>query len=115
MPKHNKHSREPIEDNMPIIEKLAKNKVVEGLVCKICKLSSIDNDYGDLIQDVYMSLAFDDKLLEINEKEQVNFYLSRIILNNVASSTSPFYRKYKLANKLFDRLNNSLNQITDDD
>lgn len=36
------------------------------------------------------------------EKNQLKFYITRMVLNNIYSKLSPYYRKYKHFDKLID-------------
>jgi len=40
----------------------------------------------------------EDKLQQLNERKQLNFYAVRIIMNLAKSKTSPFYKKYRVNN-----------------
>lgn len=82
--------------NNEIVDELARQKVVEKIVERVTKRpANVDNpNYQDLIEDVYLSLLQDPKLLIADNNKQVNFYIARIIMNNIASKTSPFYRIY---------------------
>lgn len=75
------------------IEYLARNRVVEEMIDKMNINSGYNND---LAQEVYLILLeYDaDKINELIQKKQINFFISRIIMNQVFSSTSDFYRKY---------------------
>lgn len=82
-----------------IIETLAKEKRVEGLVENIAH-HSLTADLKDLCQMVYLVLLeYDEtKLQDLWENEQMNFFLARIIINQYRSSNSPFhaiFRKYQ--------------------
>lgn len=75
------------------IEYLARNRVVEEMIDKMNINSGYNND---LAQEVYLILLeYDaDKINDLIQKKQINFFISRIIMNQVFSSTSDFYRKY---------------------
>lgn len=78
-----------------IIENIAKEKILEELVNNIC--GYIDDDLKDLIQDIYIDLFTkpEQMLLSLSENNQIKFFLTKIILNNVFSRTSRYYTKYK--------------------
>lgn len=78
-----------------IIQKIADDRMVEKLVNKIRKDDITDKQ--DLIQDIYLMLMeYDEsKLQEIWNKKQMNFFLVKVVGNNIFSKTSPYYRKYK--------------------
>lgn len=79
-----------------IIEKIATEKIVESIIANVSKDVN-DEDLADLAQDVYLTLMEKDEelLYGIYERGQINYYLTRIILNNINSKTSRFYYIYK--------------------
>jgi DNA-directed RNA polymerase specialized sigma24 family protein len=79
-----------------IIEKIATEKIVENIIANVSK-DVTDEDLADLAQDVYLTLMEKDEelLYGIYERGQINYYLTRIILNNINSKTSPFYYRYR--------------------
>ena len=89
-----------------IIGQLAKDKTVEGIIQNIAKEN--DEDYKDLAQDIYMELLEkDEETIEgLYEKKQLNFYLTRMVINNIQSKTSRFFYKYR---------KNKINQVPIDD
>lgn len=49
----------------------------------------------DLAQDVYLGLLVDaEKTQTLYDKGELKYYIARILMNNIASSTSPYYRTY---------------------
>jgi hypothetical protein len=83
-----------------IIEMLAKNHIVEDIVKNVAK-DSYDEDLPDLCQDIYMTLMEKDEdwLLGIYERGQINYFITRMAMNNINSVTSRYYYLYK-KNKL---------------
>ena len=79
-----------------IIETLAQEKRVEALVENIAH-HSLTADLKDLCQMVYMILLeYDEvKLQDLWENDQMNFFLTRIILNQYRSSNSPFHTIFR--------------------
>lgn len=79
-----------------IIENLAQEKRVEALVENIAH-HSLTADLKDLCQMVYMILLeYDEvKLQDLWENDQMNFFLTRIILNQYRSSNSPFHTIFR--------------------
>lgn len=78
-----------------IIEKWAKEKKVETLIKKHTDFSN--NPYiEDLVQDIYIELYLkDNELIEKLENDnEIDYFLTKIIRNNLYSKTSPFYYKY---------------------
>lgn len=81
---------------MTIIETLAKERRVEALVENIAH-QSLTADLKDLCQMVYMILLEydEEKLLDLWENDQINFFLVRIIINQYRSSNSPFHTIFR--------------------
>ncbi|MDE6870580.1 MAG: hypothetical protein K2J62_00485 [Bacteroidales bacterium] len=83
-----------------IIELLAKEKRVEKHVCNISHCS-LNDELRDLCQLVYsILLDYDDaSIVRMWEKGQLDFFMTRIIMNQYRSTSSPFYitfRKFRL-------------------
>ena len=83
-------------DKMTIIETLAKERRVEALVENIAH-QPLTADLKDLCQMVYMILLEydEEKLLDLWENDQINFFLVRIIINQYRSSNSPFHTIFR--------------------
>lgn len=81
---------------MTIIETLAKERRVEALVENIAH-HSLTADLKDLCQMVYLVLLEydEDKLQDLWENNQINFFLARIIINQYRSSNSPFHTIFR--------------------
>lgn len=79
-----------------VVDKIAKDKVVEGIIKNVAK-DTKDEDLRDLAQDIYLELLEkpENILLCIYERNQIQYYLTRIVLNNVNSKTSRYYYIYK--------------------
>ena len=80
-------------DVLNIIDKLARNRVVEDMI----KNMNINDYPDDLAQEIYLILLEYDKekIEDIYNKNQINFFISRIITNQAFSKNSPFYLNYK--------------------
>lgn len=86
-------------DKRRIIDTLAKEKRVEAMVENIAH-HALTDDLKDLCQMVYLILLEydEDKIIDLWENDQMNFFLARIIINQYRSSNSPFhtiFRKYQ--------------------
>ena len=79
---------------MEIIGRIAKDQLVEKMVCNIAKTSRLDCDLRDLAQMVYLVLCEyeDEKILELWNNGEIRFFIARIIMNNLNSKSSPYYR-----------------------
>lgn len=84
-----------IED---IIEELAKGKVVEELI-KNMKISigETRENLEDLAQDIYIDIMEKDSeiIKGLEKRGELKYYLTKIIMNNIHSQSSPYYTKYK--------------------
>lgn len=80
--------------NSEIVSKLSEDKVIETIATNIRVDKSLRDDF---IQEINMILLEYDnvKLNDIYEKNQLNFFVTRICINNWHSTTSPFYTKYR--------------------
>ena len=88
-----------VVDKYRIIDALAKEKRVEAMVENIAH-HALTDDLKDLCQMVYLILLEydEDKIIDLWENDQMNFFLARIIINQYRSSNSPFhtiFRKYQ--------------------
>ena len=81
---------------MTIIKTLADGKRVEAMVRNIAH-QDLTDDLKDLCQMVYLILLEydEDKLVDLWENNQINFFLARIIINQYRSANSPFHTIYR--------------------
>lgn len=94
-----------------IIEKWAKEKKVETLIKNHTDFSN--NPYiEDLVQDIYIELFLkDNELIEKLENDnEIDYFLTKIIRNNLYSKTSPFYYKYNKFRKITDEIDANLDE-----
>ena len=79
-----------------MIEQLARERRVETMIENIAK-QPLSPDLKDLSQMVYLILLeYDgDKLQDLWDNGQINFFIARIILNQYRSSNSPFYKMFR--------------------
>lgn len=83
--------------NIEIVNDLGKAQTVERIIAKITESGAKDPDsLPDLAQDVYLSLLQDKNLPEVDAdgENHLRYYITRILLNNICSSTSRYYRTY---------------------
>lgn len=88
-----------------IINELAKNCVVEKLVKKYTDFTN--NPYiWDLVQDIYVSLMEKESIFIQNlyKKKELEFFIIKMIKNNLYSTTSPFFVKYQKFRTLTEEL-----------
>lgn len=90
-----------------IINNIAKDRMVETIVANVAK-DTTDEDLTDLCQDIYLALMEKDEetIEELYANKQLNYYVTRMVINNIDSSTSRFFYNYK---------KNKLKQISMDD
>ena len=81
--------------NNDIISSLATKQFVEKLVQKYTSLNKIY--IKDLVQDIYIELLSKPQwLLEhLIEQDELEYYVRRMIKNQLHSRTSKFYYKYR--------------------
>ena len=96
------------------VQKIADQRLVEKIVAKITSSGATAQDADslkDLCQDIYLSLLEDEKFASIYEEGHQNFWVTRIVMNNIMSSSSRYYRQYLLPIK---RNVSIMEQITKD-
>ena len=84
--------------NAQIINEIANGGLVEEIIQGVSysKFENTEN-LKDLTQDIYLQLLQMDnaKINELYFKNQLRFWVTRIITNNIHSKTSPYYYQYK--------------------
>lgn len=101
------------DENRMIVELIVKRNLLDNIIKQVTNNSG-DPDLYDLRQDLLFSLLVDDKLSTIYENNQLNFYLARIVMNNIASKTSPYYRIYKRPRLLSEPISKNVLNIQDE-
>lgn len=94
-----------------IIEKWAKEKKVETLIKKHTDFSN--NPYiEDLVQDIYIELflKYNELIEKLENDNEIDYFLTKIIRNNLYSKTSPFYYKYNKFRKITDEIDANLDE-----
>lgn len=79
-----------------IITKLAASKTVENIISNITHNSIPQAEIDDLAQDIYVTLLEkDDTVIEnLYATNAINFFITKIVKNNIFSTTSPYYKLY---------------------
>ena len=84
--------------NAQIINEIANNGLVEEIIQGV-SYSKFENpeNLKDLTQDIYFQLLQMDtkKINDLYTKNQLRFWVTRIITNNIHSKTSPYFYTYK--------------------
>lgn len=79
-----------------IIKTIAETNLLRTIINNVAK-NSKDEDLKDLEQDLYLELLEkDEELIDyLYENDQLNFFLTKMVTNNINSKTSPFYYRYR--------------------
>jgi hypothetical protein len=81
-----------------IIEELALNKTIEEIIHNIAQTK--DDTLNDLAQMLYEDLLMKDeeKIVQLYESEQLQYFITRMVLNSINSKTSRYYYAFKKYN-----------------
>jgi len=88
-------------DKYEIITRWAQARVVEDMIENMQSARREQRfNLNDLIQDTYMALLEkDDELIErLHLTNQYRFYIARMLVNNIISVSSPYFKLYKERN-----------------
>ena len=89
-----------MDNRRKIINEIANNGLVEEIIQGVSysKFENTEN-IKDLTQDIYLQLLQmrTDKLNDIYIKNQLRYWIARIVVNSIHSKTSPYYYQYKKA------------------
>ena len=79
-----------------IVDELAKGRVVEEILGKVAKCP-VEGELCDLVQEVYLTLLQydEEKVRQMYERGELRWFVTRIVTNQYASATSPFYYLFK--------------------
>ena len=90
-----------------VVEKIAKERLVEQICFNIAKSS--DDLLNDLVQEIYLDLLQkdEDKIVKLYESNQMHYFITRIVINNLHSKNSPYWCKIK-------SFTHNMNEITGD-
>ena len=87
-----------MKTNSEIINYVANSKIVEEIIGGIT-YSKFENkeNLKDLAQDIYLQLLQMDtkKLNDLYTKNQLHYWIARIVVNSIHSKTSPYFYVYK--------------------
>ena len=89
-----------------IIEELAKNRTVETIIQNITK--SEDDTLNDLSQMLYEDLLLkdDDKIIQLYNDNQLQYFITRMVLNSIKSKTSRYYYLFAKHNDIYEEITN---------
>ena len=79
-----------------ILEFAAKNRIVENIIKNIAR-GELPHNLDDLAQDIYLALfeKEDELLNKLYNDGELEFYIYRMLANQIFSNGSPYFRKYK--------------------
>ena len=89
-----------------VVERVAKEGWVEECIRTVSG-GVWRSEYSDLTQDILIELLNQSKVVDLYKKNQLKFYIMRVIRNNLQSCTSRFfyrYRRFSLLNSGPERL-----------
>ena len=98
-----------------IINEIASNHVAEDIIMNVSRNSDTDSLH-DLAQDIYIDLLSksDEKIISMYEDGTLQFFIVRMITNNMFSSNSPYYRVYRDFSHRSDDLSSASNKASDE-
>ena len=90
-----------------VVNIIAKERMVETIVSNIAKSS--DDLLNDLIQEIYLDLLQkdEDKIVKLYQSNQIRYFITRIVINNIHSKNSPYWCRIK-------GFTHNMNEITGD-
>lgn len=102
-------------NNYEIINDLAKNKVVEEILSNISK--GTFKDIEELSQDIYFDLLTKspELIIGLYERNELKFFITRMIRNNLFSKNSPYYQKYGRWNERKTEITNDIKDTLPND
>ena len=87
-----------MKTNSEIINEIANAQLIEEIIGGVSysKFENTEN-LKDLTQDIYLQLLQMDtkKLNDLYCKNQLRYWIARIVVNSIHSKTSPYYYQYK--------------------
>lgn len=94
-----------------VVNIIAREKMVETIVSNIAKSS--DDLLNDLVQEIYLDLLQkdDEKIVKLYESNQIRYFITRIVINNIHSKNSPYWCKIK---SFSHNMNEIIGDIADD-
>ena len=101
-----------------VVDIISREHLVERIVTKL--LSSSKNPFDcpeDLIQDIYLLLLQkdDDLIVNLYNKEEIAYYLLRVVRNQLLSKNSKYYYTYIKFGAHSDDLTQAANTIFEED
>ena len=78
-----------------VVEYIARSKLIQE--CILIVTGGVwRSEYDDLVQDLLVEfLDQGKKIVELYEKDQLRYYVMRIVRNSIQSNTSRFFYRYR--------------------
>ena len=77
-----------------VVEYIARSKLIQECILMVTG-GVWRSEYDDLVQDVLVELLDQTKIVDLYEKNQLRYYVMRIVRNNIQSNTSRFFYRYR--------------------
>lgn len=79
------------------VEEISKRGILTAIIQMVgTKNGDDDDDLKDLEQDIYLDLLENKReFIEKIDEEQLKYYLTRMVTNNINSTTSKYHYKYR--------------------
>ena len=77
-----------------VVEEIARTKLIQE--CILIVTGGVwRSEYDDLTSDILLELLDQTKVVDLYEKDQLRYYVMRIVRNNIQSNTSRFFYRYR--------------------
>lgn len=78
-----------------VVKAIANKKMVEDIIKNVA--GNADDTLKDLSQEIYIDLLSkdNDKIVEMYVNNQLRYFVTRMVVNNVNSKNSPYYFTYR--------------------
>ena len=77
-----------------VVEEIARSKLIQECI-KVVTGGVWRSEYDDLVQDILIEMLNQTKIVDLYEKNQLRYYVMRIVRNNLQSATSRFFYRYR--------------------
>ena len=77
-----------------VVEYIARSKLIQECI-KVVTGGVWRSEYDDLVQDILIEMLNQTKIVDLYEKNQLRYYVMRIVRNNIQSNTSRFFYRYR--------------------
>ena len=77
-----------------VVEYIARSKLIQECI-KVVTGGVWRSEYDDLVQDILIEMLNQTKIVDLYEKNQLRYYVVRVVRNNLQSCTSRFFYRYR--------------------